>query len=68
MISTVFDYAIFCQAYMNGGTYGGKRLLSEALVKQAPYRSTATYDRSPSSSNGPRLLTLRLPNPEGGPL
>ena len=37
MISTVFDYAIFCQAYMNGGTYGGKRLLSEALVKQATH-------------------------------
>ena len=28
MISTAYDYAVFCQMYLNGGAYGGKRLLS----------------------------------------
>ncbi len=35
MISSAMDFAIFCQTLLNGGTYGGKRVLSKALVKQA---------------------------------
>ncbi len=27
MISTAWDYAIFCQMFLNGGVYGGKRIL-----------------------------------------
>lgn len=33
MISTVTDYAIFCQMFLNGGIYGGKRLVKEETVK-----------------------------------
>ncbi|HSM03581.1 MAG TPA: serine hydrolase domain-containing protein [Longimicrobiales bacterium] len=32
MISTAWDYALFLQAILNGGTYGGVRLLSEESV------------------------------------
>lgn len=34
MISTAYDYAIFCQMFLNGGIYNGKRILSEESVKQ----------------------------------
>ncbi len=34
MISTAWDYAIFCQMYLNGGIYGGKRILSEESVRR----------------------------------
>ena len=33
MISTAMDYAIFCQMYLNGGVYGGKRILKTETVK-----------------------------------
>jgi len=33
MISTAWDYAIFCQMFMNGGTYGGRRILKEETVE-----------------------------------
>jgi len=32
MISTAWDYAVFLQAMLNGGTYGGTRLVSEEIV------------------------------------
>jgi len=32
MISTALDYARFCQMYLNGGTYDGKRLLGNDLI------------------------------------
>ncbi len=35
MISTAPDYVIFCQMFLNGGTYGGTRILSEASVRAA---------------------------------
>ena len=35
MISTARDYAIFCQMFLNGGAYGGERILSEASVGEA---------------------------------
>lgn len=40
MISTAWDYAIFCQMFLNGGTYNGKRILSEGSVKQMTYPQT----------------------------
>jgi CubicO group peptidase (beta-lactamase class C family) len=33
MISTAMDYAVFCQMYLNGGIYNGKRIISEQTVK-----------------------------------
>jgi CubicO group peptidase (beta-lactamase class C family) len=34
MISTAMDYAVFCQMFLNGGIYGGKRILEERTVKR----------------------------------
>ncbi len=34
MISTAWDYAIFCQTFLNGGIYGGKRILLERTVER----------------------------------
>ena len=33
MISTAWDYAIFCQMFLNGGVYGGARILTERTVQ-----------------------------------
>jgi len=33
MISTAMDYAVFCQMFLNGGTYGGARILSRRTVE-----------------------------------
>lgn len=35
MISTAWDYAIFCQMYLNNGVYDGRRILSEESVALA---------------------------------
>lgn len=35
MISTARDYAVFCQTFLNGGVYGGERILGEAAVAEA---------------------------------
>jgi len=35
MISTAWDYAIFCQAYLNGGIHAGQRLLESKTVRLA---------------------------------
>lgn len=32
MISTAWDYAVFCQTFLNGGIYDGRRILSEDSV------------------------------------
>lgn len=32
MISTAMDYAVFCQMFLNGGVYGGKRILDQETV------------------------------------
>lgn len=42
MISTVMDYAIFCQMFLNGGIYNGKRILSENTVKIMTSPQTAS--------------------------
>ena len=34
MISTAQDYAIFCQMFLNGGVYNGKRILKPETVKE----------------------------------
>jgi CubicO group peptidase (beta-lactamase class C family) len=34
MISTAWDYAIFCQTFLNGGIYGGTRILQERTVQR----------------------------------
>ena len=41
LFSTAQDVARFCQMLLNGGTLDGKRLLSEAAVKQLGTRQTA---------------------------
>ena len=42
MISTAMDYAVFCQMYLNGGTYGGKRIIKKETVKLLTTPHTAT--------------------------
>lgn len=42
MISTAYDYAIFCQMFLNGGIYNGKRILTVETVK----RMTIPHTRS----------------------
>ena len=49
MISTAGDYVIFCQMFLNGGEYGGKRFLSEETVALM----TSPKIRSNSGSDGP---------------
>ena len=45
MISTARDYAVFCQAYLNGGTYNGERILAETSVAEATKSQTShVYD------------------------
>ena len=34
MISTAWDYAKFCQMFLNGGIYGGARILKESTVRR----------------------------------
>jgi CubicO group peptidase (beta-lactamase class C family) len=41
LFSTAEDVAIFCQMLLNGGVHHGKRLISEAGVKQMTSRQTA---------------------------
>lgn len=33
MISTARDYAVFCQTFLNGGVYGGERILEASTVR-----------------------------------
>jgi CubicO group peptidase (beta-lactamase class C family) len=41
MISTAWDYALFCQAWLNGGVHDGARILSEETVALATTPHTA---------------------------
>lgn len=48
MISTAWDYAEFCQMYLNGGVYGDTRLLSEESVRRATsLQSVSDYTGEP---------------------
>ena len=40
MISTAYNYAIFCQMFLNGGVYNGKRILAESTVKEMIFPQT----------------------------
>jgi CubicO group peptidase (beta-lactamase class C family) len=42
MISTAMDYAVFCQMYLNGGVYNGKRILKEETVEVMTSPQTAS--------------------------
>ena len=57
LFSNANDLAKLCQMWLNGGVYGGERLLSEAVTKQF------TEERSPNSRRG--LGFDRAPNKEG---
>ncbi|MCK4977615.1 MAG: beta-lactamase family protein [Anaerolineales bacterium] len=35
LVTTVWDFAKFCQMFLNGGSYGGKRILSRKMLKTA---------------------------------
>ena len=51
MISTAPDYAIFCQMFLNGGIYDGRRIISEetALLMTTPkIRTNPNSDGPPS--------------------
>ena len=37
MISTAYDYAIFCQMLLNGGTYAGKQIINQESVQKMTY-------------------------------
>lgn len=43
IVCTALGYAKFCQMLLNGGTYGGNRLLTEASVREATSRQVPTY-------------------------
>ena len=54
MISTADDYVIFCQMFLNGGQYGGKRFLSEESVAlmTSPKIRTNPGSQGPASHYG----------------
>ncbi len=37
MISTAYDYAIFCQMLLNGGIYNGKQILKQESIQKMAY-------------------------------
>lgn len=53
MISTAWDYAIFCQMFLNGGVYHGIRLLKPETVKLMTSPQTAAIQRPPGAPEGP---------------
>lgn len=53
MFSTADDLAILCQMLLNGGTYRGKRILGEAIVRQALVNYNAGIEEQyPESDRG----------------
>jgi CubicO group peptidase (beta-lactamase class C family) len=42
MISTAMDYAVFCQMFLNGGVYNGKRILKEETARAMTSPQTAS--------------------------
>ncbi len=49
MISTASDYVVFCQMFLNGGVYGGRRIISEETVALM----TSPKIRTNPGSDGP---------------
>jgi serine-type D-Ala-D-Ala carboxypeptidase len=53
--SSAYDVAIFCQMLLNGGTYGGRRILDRRLVaamvhNQTPQVKAAATDQDPTTN------------------
>lgn len=49
MISTASDYVVFCQMFLNGGVYGGRRIISDETVALM----TSPKIRTNPGSDGP---------------
>ncbi len=54
MISTAADYAVFCQMYLNGGVYGGKRILKPETIATITSQQTRMMGVPLSRSEGGR--------------
>jgi CubicO group peptidase (beta-lactamase class C family) len=54
MVSTAWDYAIFCQMFLNGGSYGGVRLLESRTVERMTTRKSPEIVPLPPGSAGRR--------------
>jgi len=54
MISTAADYAVFCQMYLNGGVYGGKRILKPETIAAITSQQTRMMGVPLSRSEGGR--------------
>ena len=52
LASTALDYAIFMQMLLNGGTYNGKRLLSQNSVDMMAQNQIGNVDRGPNEKFG----------------
>lgn len=61
LFGTADDIAKVCQMLLNGGTYGGKRLLSEKTVK------LFTTDKSPTCRRGLGFDKPDIENPDNSP-
>lgn len=62
LFSTARDVAAYCQMLLNGGTYGGHRVLSEETVR------LFTTDKSPDSRRGLGFDKPDCENPDRSPL
>ena len=54
MVSTAWDYAIFCQMFLNGGSYGGVRLLESQTVERMTTPKSPEIVPLPPGSAGRR--------------
>lgn len=55
VFSSAYDVAVFCQMLLNGGTYGGRRIIDRRFVKamvrnQTPQVTAATTDQDPTTN------------------
>jgi CubicO group peptidase (beta-lactamase class C family) len=54
LISTAFDYAIFCQMLLNGGTYAGTQIINQESVQKMTY----THSKSVYSNEEIEQLSI----------
>ena len=64
LFSTAGDVGKFCQMLLNGGTYQGKRYLSEAAVKQMTGSQTGAVPVNPAETYGVGWF-VKIRNDEG---
>jgi CubicO group peptidase (beta-lactamase class C family) len=60
LVSTVEDYAKFCQMILNGGTFNGKQILSRKTIEMLHHNQIGEYmvwDRKDKFSFGLQLIT-----------